>query len=295
MIVQISFTGLCAFVRNPSLKAMRVVLIAPSGVAPCDLHEPALLVPVSNWDQSINKRVPSEQFHDDEFSEDVVVLRLADEDLVFPAGSTSLSWEPPARSNPCPGADSASFDWIAKMREFTADGRMRDGILVGQPPAGVAARISITSGHFSTQSFRTGPDGLGGHGIIKFSITNAAGTTSRALAEELLMADSLSSPSGIYTIASTSFTGATNPAIMLHGNGSSVRFRVIDMPLDKIKSPASSQPFKTDDCFAEFYDLGIGAAGQVPVPVLTDLCKLGAGGLSNPKCPCVLFDDNANA
>jgi len=58
MRVEIRLTGLCAFVKNTNGATIRVVLVDSSGdPPPCDQHLPALIVPVSYWDQAINQLI----------------------------------------------------------------------------------------------------------------------------------------------------------------------------------------------------------------------------------------------
>lgn len=296
MRIEISFTGLCAFVRNPSGASARVVLVDSSNSPPCDEHRAALLVPVSHWDQLLNQRVPSDRFPDQEFGgEDVVVLPISKEDLTFPTGSTSLSFKSGAILPPCPGTDREEFAWVARIKDFTGDGAMRNVVLTDAVPVGVAARISITSGEFIASGFRIGPDGLGGFGIIKYEFVDSGGVTdSRAFAEEVGMTDNLSIASRQFVISSTLFAGGAGPLIVIKEDNSRIRFRVVDLPLDKIKHPGLADPFEPDDCFAKFYDLG-STSGSILTPVLGDLCPPPGGGLSNPKCPCACFDDNPNA
>jgi hypothetical protein len=291
MIVEIRFTGLCAFVRNTNRAAMRVILIEPSS-APCDKHEPVLLVPDSYWDQAINRRQPSDSFFDEDYQEVVHVLPLDQEDLVFPAGSIALSLLDPGSLPDCPIVRPKSFDWIAHISEFTGNGAMRDAVLTDTAPAGVASRIRMTSGEFSTLEFRRNGS-MAGARVIKYGFIFNGVLRKRALAEEILMTDYISTT--IYEISANSFGGEANDPINLTEKDGLLGFKVVDLPLEKIKNPASAKLFARDDCFAEFYALG-SASGDVPVPLQADLCPPSAGGgLSNPKCPSALFDDNNHA
>lgn len=69
MIVKIRLTGLCAFVKNPTGSAMRVVLVDSSSHPPCDRHQPALLVPASFWDANQNVRIPTDVFVDKDYGQ----------------------------------------------------------------------------------------------------------------------------------------------------------------------------------------------------------------------------------
>lgn len=226
----------------------------------------------------------------------VVVLPLSNEDLVFPRGNFSLSLNSESLSGEsCPTEENLeSFEWVAKTNLFVSDGGMRDAVLTAGTPTGVAARLRMTSGVFSTGGFREGPKPAGGSGIVKYEFDDAGGATgSRAFAEEVFMVDDNASPS-FYDITATAFGGGTNPTIRLTKSGGLVDFKVVNLPLDKIKNPSSSKPFEPDGCFVEFYQLG-SQTGSGLTPIVDDLCDTPGGGLSNPKCPCACFDDNSNA
>lgn len=298
MRVETKFTGLCAFVKNPNGRSARIVLV--DALPPCDGHETVLLVPVSHWDQSLNKRIPTDRFSDQEYlDEDVVVLPLSKENLFFPRGSTALTFEPGTIVPPCPGGgDRRRFAWVAQMRDFVSNGSMRDQVLTDASPSEVAARISVTSGAFAAGSFRKVPDpATGSFRLIKYQFIDSTGVSdARAFAEEVELTDDVSVISGHYEIGATFFGGTSAPSIVLKEDNHLVRFKVVDLPLDKIKDPDSSNVFEPDECFAQFYRLGSGAVGSILTPLgIGDSCPPPGGGLSNPKCPCACFNDNPNA
>ena len=295
MNVYARFTGLAAFVRNTNGLSARVVLVDASSATPCDTHEPMILVSLGNWDPSINRRVPRESFFDSDFDDIALVFPLFQEDLVFPSGTIPLGLQPPVAIGACPGADSNSFSWVARIRDLSGDGAMRNNVLTDQAPSGVASRVRISSGHFSTRSFRAIGTAGGGLAILKWRTTFGGTTIVRPLAEEVLWMDSVVSPTGVIEISARAFSGTVNPSFFFRQDPRGrVRFKVVNFPLDKIRNPAGIDPFRRDDCFAEFYRLGSGV-GPILEPVLGDSCEHGGGGLSNPRCPCACFDDNPNA
>jgi hypothetical protein len=295
MDVRASFTGLCAFVENSVNPAMRVVLVSPS-TTPCDKHQPGLIIPVAYWDQTLNpNRKIIDSFYDPDLATHVVALALDQEDLVFPPGTVKFNVKRGSLTD-CPNGNADVFNWVASIKEFISSGAMTNTVLTDPSPTGAVARIRMTSGEFTTLSFREGVLISGTKGVVIYKFKDSAGNTvARPLAEEILWRDSSAGSGGIFEIKATAFGGGARPSVKLKQAGGLVEFKVVNLPFDKIKTPDPTQAFKRDDCFSKFYGFG-SMVGDTPVPVSDSVCPpQGGAGLSNPKCPSVSFDPNPNA
>lgn len=294
--VELRFTGLCGFVKHPTDSRMRVLLVNELDGSHVP-HEAVLLVDKANLQRPSPPLQPNFKFIDD-FDRNATLhaFRLRGVDLAFPPDSVSPGFDfRPARTQPqCPiTTDEHSFGWIARMDTVGA-GYLKDEVFGTSSGALILARMLLTGGHFTTVGFRAAKIGSDLF-RVRWQFKDQQGTTvgsPQAIAEEVSLHFSVSDTSGSWGLDFTKFGGETD-RLLLDPYAGLVRLWLVNMPLLNILGAVSGNPLEDDTHFLSYYRLS--SAGQYIPSALPPHCSIGAGGLTGPKCPPVLFNDHGLA
>jgi len=294
--VKVLFTGLCAFVPQKSIynkygdNEQLIQVIMPDATMTYD-HRPVLLVPAYNCIFSAQPSFPLTTAPDYYATgKPVNAFFLKEVDLAFFGQNVPVQFEKVdtvLSTQLCPTQSDTSFDWISKMGTVGA-GEIDSRVLESYPPASVLARFRLTGGTLATYSFLSysGTNERDKVGKWQFLRGSRVAGQARAIAEVSAL-EFYVEPNGNDWGLEFKFWGSGKKSLLLKEED--VTLWVVNVPLPNLLGYGIGAVESPQLHFEHFYELAMTSTGYLPW--LVGDC--GAGGLTGPKCPTVLFDPNA--